>query len=76
MSNADVSGEELLAGKLAKSTVIERGGEKLGLIGLTPQDTCVGGTCIASVLLCCLRIFRQYSRVSGLFMFRHCLHWP
>ena len=39
MSNADVSGEPLLAGKLAKSTVIERGGEKLGLIGLTPQDT-------------------------------------
>jgi 5'-nucleotidase len=28
-----------LAGKLAKSTVIERGGEKLGLIGLTPHDT-------------------------------------
>ena len=39
MSNADVSREELLAGKLAKSTVIERGGERLGLIGLTPQDT-------------------------------------
>jgi len=39
MSNADVSGEPLLAGKLAKSTVIERGGERLGLIGLTPQDT-------------------------------------
>ncbi|TMM55362.1 bifunctional metallophosphatase/5'-nucleotidase [Sulfitobacter sabulilitoris] len=39
MSNADVSGEPLLAGKLAKSTVIERGGEELGLIGLTPQDT-------------------------------------
>ncbi|MBV1902889.1 MAG: 5'-nucleotidase/apyrase family protein [Marinosulfonomonas sp.] len=39
MSNADVSGEALLAGKLAKSTIIERGGEKLGLIGLTPQDT-------------------------------------
>ncbi len=39
MSNADVSGEELLAGKLAKSTVIEKGGEKIGLIGLTPQDT-------------------------------------
>lgn len=39
MSNADVSMEPLLAGKLAKSTVIERGGEKLGLIGLTPQDT-------------------------------------
>lgn len=39
MSNADVSGEAALAGKLAKSTVIERGGQKLGLIGLTPQDT-------------------------------------
>ena len=39
MSNADVSGEPLLADKLAKSTVIERGGEKLGLIGLTPQNT-------------------------------------
>ncbi|SMX37890.1 bifunctional metallophosphatase/5'-nucleotidase [Maliponia aquimaris] len=39
MSNADVSGEPLLAGVLQKSTVIERGGEKLGLIGLTPQDT-------------------------------------
>tara|TARA_R110002110_G_scaffold21321_4_gene84968 strand:- start:574 stop:2136 length:1563 start_codon:yes stop_codon:yes gene_type:complete len=38
MSNADVSGEPLLAGKLAKSTVIERGGEKIGLIGLTPQN--------------------------------------
>ncbi|MGC1494582.1 MAG: bifunctional metallophosphatase/5'-nucleotidase [Sulfitobacter sp.] len=39
MSNADVSGEPLLADKLAKSTVIERGGEKIGLIGLTPEDT-------------------------------------
>lgn len=39
MSNADYSGEELLAGKLQKSVVIERGGEKIGLIGLTPQDT-------------------------------------
>jgi len=39
MSNADVSMEPLLAGKLAKSTVIETGGEKIGLIGLTPQDT-------------------------------------
>lgn len=39
MSNADVSGEELLAGKLQKSKVIERGGELLGLIGLTPQNT-------------------------------------
>jgi 5'-nucleotidase len=39
MSNADVSGEPLLAGKLAKSAVIERGGEKIGLIGLTPENT-------------------------------------
>jgi 5'-nucleotidase/UDP-sugar diphosphatase len=39
MSNADISAEPLLAGKLLKSTVIEIGGEKLGLIGLTPQDT-------------------------------------
>lgn len=39
MSNADVSGEELLAGELKKSTVIEVGGQKIGLIGLTPQDT-------------------------------------
>ncbi len=39
MSNADVSGEALLADVLMKSTVIERSGEKLGLIGLTPQDT-------------------------------------
>ena len=39
MSNADVSKEPLLADKLAKSTIIERGGEKIGLIGLTPEDT-------------------------------------
>ncbi len=39
MSNADYSAEELLAGTLQKSTVIEKGGEKIGLIGLTPQDT-------------------------------------
>ncbi len=39
MSNADVSAEDKLAGVLQKSTVIERGGEKIGLIGLTPQDT-------------------------------------
>ncbi|WP_068119143.1 bifunctional metallophosphatase/5'-nucleotidase [Tropicimonas marinistellae] len=39
MSNADVSGEPALADVLMKSTVIERGGEKLGLIGLTPQNT-------------------------------------
>lgn len=39
MSNADFSGEPLLSDKLLKSTVIERNGEKLGLIGLTPHDT-------------------------------------
>ncbi len=39
MSNADVSKEPLLADVLKKSTVIERGGEKIGLIGLTPEDT-------------------------------------
>jgi len=39
MSNADVSKEELLAGALQKSVVIEKNGEKLGLIGLTPEDT-------------------------------------
>ncbi|SDF61020.1 bifunctional metallophosphatase/5'-nucleotidase [Sulfitobacter delicatus] len=39
MSNGDVTNEPLLADKLAKSTVIEKGGEQIGLIGLTPQDT-------------------------------------
>lgn len=39
MSNADVSGEPALADVLQKSTVIERGGDKIGLIGLTPEDT-------------------------------------
>ncbi|MEM5520237.1 bifunctional metallophosphatase/5'-nucleotidase [Sulfitobacter sp. AS59] len=39
MSNADISAEPLLAGKLAKSAVLERGGEKIGLIGLTTEDT-------------------------------------
>ncbi len=39
MSNADISGEPLLADAIQKSTVIEKGGEKIGLIGLTPQDT-------------------------------------
>jgi 5'-nucleotidase/UDP-sugar diphosphatase len=39
MSNADVSAEPLLAGKLPKSAIIERGGEKIGLVGLTPEDT-------------------------------------
>ncbi|NNL35813.1 MAG: multifunctional 2',3'-cyclic-nucleotide 2'-phosphodiesterase/5'-nucleotidase/3'-nucleotidase, partial [Silicimonas sp.] len=39
MSNADVSGEPLLADVIRKSVVVEKGGEKIGLIGLTPQDT-------------------------------------
>ena len=39
MSNADVSGEPLLADSLMKSTVIERGGEQIGMIGLTPENT-------------------------------------
>jgi len=39
MSNADVSGEALLADKLARSTTIERGGQMIGLIGLTPENT-------------------------------------
>ena len=39
MSNADVSAEPLLADTLKKSVVIERGGRKIGLIGLTPEDT-------------------------------------
>ncbi|SLN63615.1 Trifunctional nucleotide phosphoesterase protein YfkN precursor [Pseudoruegeria aquimaris] len=39
MSNADVSAEPLLADTLMKSTVIEKAGEKIGLIGLTPQNT-------------------------------------
>lgn len=39
MSNADVSGEPLLRDAIEKSVVIERGGERIGLIGLTPQNT-------------------------------------
>merc|ERR1711969_203236 len=39
MSNADVSGEPLLSDAIMKSTIIEKNGEKIGLIGLTPQDT-------------------------------------
>ncbi|MFT4151632.1 MAG: bifunctional metallophosphatase/5'-nucleotidase [Paracoccaceae bacterium] len=39
MSNADISMEPALKEKIAKSTVIERGGEKIGLIGLTTVDT-------------------------------------
>ena len=39
MSNGDVSNEPLLNGTIIPSVILERGGEKLGLIGLTPQDT-------------------------------------
>lgn len=39
MSNADISNEPLLTGAIQKSVVIEKGGEKIGLIGLTPEDT-------------------------------------
>ena len=39
MSNADFSGEASLADTLLKSTVIEVGGERVGLIGLTPENT-------------------------------------
>src|SRR5690606_4102864 len=39
MSNADLSGEPLLKDIIKKSVVIEQGGEKIGLIGLTPLDT-------------------------------------
>ncbi|MCF6443990.1 bifunctional UDP-sugar hydrolase/5'-nucleotidase [Nereida sp. MMG025] len=38
MANADISAEPALAGKVLKSTVLERGGEQIGFIGLTPQD--------------------------------------
>ena len=39
MSNADVSLEPTLSKKLAKSAIIWRGGEAIGLIGVTPEDS-------------------------------------
>ncbi len=39
MSNADISKEPSLAGVLMPSAVVEVGGERIGLIGLTPADT-------------------------------------
>ncbi|MDJ0828083.1 MAG: bifunctional metallophosphatase/5'-nucleotidase [Rhodobacter sp.] len=39
MSNADLTGEPLLHDAILPATIIERGGERLGLIGLTPEDT-------------------------------------
>jgi len=39
MSNADYTGEPMLADVLIKSTTVEVGGEQIGLVGLTPQST-------------------------------------
>jgi 5'-nucleotidase len=39
MSNADISGEPLLNDVIQKSVIIERGGERIGMIGLTPENT-------------------------------------
>jgi len=39
MSNADIADEPALAGEIMKSIVIEKGGERYGLIGLTPENT-------------------------------------
>ncbi len=39
MSNANIDGEPLLSGTIMPSAILERGGERLGLIGLTPVDT-------------------------------------
>jgi len=38
-SNVEVGSEPLLSDVLQRSVVIERAGEKIGLVGLTPQDT-------------------------------------
>lgn len=38
MSNADISGEPLLADIIEKSVVIEKAGEMIGLIGVTPVN--------------------------------------
>ncbi|MEL7204143.1 MAG: 5'-nucleotidase C-terminal domain-containing protein, partial [Pseudomonadota bacterium] len=42
MANADVSQEPHLAESVEKSIILERHGEKLGVIGLVPQDTAEG----------------------------------
>jgi 5'-nucleotidase len=39
LANADISAEPSLAGVLMPATVIEVGGARIGLIGLTPEDT-------------------------------------
>ncbi len=38
MANATTDQEPLLAGAIQPSLILERGGEKLGIIGVTPQD--------------------------------------
>lgn len=38
MANADISQEPLLKDRIAKSVVVEKAGEKIGVIGLTPLD--------------------------------------
>ncbi len=38
MANADLSGEGELSGEIQKSVVIEKAGERIGLIGLTPTN--------------------------------------
>ncbi len=39
LANADLSGEPELKEEIVKSAIIEKNGEKLGLIGLAPQNT-------------------------------------
>lgn len=39
MANADVSAEEHLAGVMQKSAIITQGDERIGVIGLVPQNT-------------------------------------
>ena len=38
-ANIDVSGEPRLQGKFNKSMVLERGGEKIGIVGYITTDT-------------------------------------
>lgn len=38
MANADISREPILKGKVTKSVVLDKAGEKIGIIGLTPID--------------------------------------
>ncbi|ODN69287.1 bifunctional metallophosphatase/5'-nucleotidase [Methylobrevis pamukkalensis] len=39
LANADVSAEPQLAGAVKPSVVVEKGGQKIGLVGLSPADT-------------------------------------